>query len=53
MPHGMFRLLRRMPLFQLLAVAQLALQAGRQFQKLAAADRRRLAELVRRGGQIN
>ena len=45
----MFRLLRRMPLFKLLAVAQTALLARRHLQRLDASDRRRLSELVRRG----
>ena len=45
----MFRLLRRMPLFRLLAIGQTALLARRHLQRLDASDRRRLAELVRRG----
>ncbi|HZH24781.1 MAG TPA: hypothetical protein VEY49_07755 [Solirubrobacteraceae bacterium] len=48
----MFRSLRRLPLFKLLAVAQLALLARRQFQQLDDADRRRLGELVRRGPRM-
>jgi hypothetical protein len=45
----MFRLLRRMPMFRLLAIAQTALLARRHLQRLDAGDRRRLGELVRRG----
>ena len=45
----MFRLLRRLPFFKLLAVAQLALLARTHLQRLDPADRRRLGELVRRG----
>jgi hypothetical protein len=45
----MFRLLRRMPFFKLLAIAQTALLARRHLQRLDADDRRRLGELVRRG----
>ena len=48
----MFRTLRRLPFFKLLAVAQLALLARRQFQQLDDADRRRLGELVRRGPRM-
>ena len=48
----MFRSLRRLPLFKLLALAQLALLARRQFQQLDDADRRRLGELVRRGPRM-
>jgi len=45
----MFRLLRRMPFFKLLVIAQTALLARRHLQGLDARDRRRLSELVRRG----
>ncbi len=45
----MFRLVRRMPFFRLLAIGQLALVARRHLQNLAPAERRRLAELARRG----
>ena len=45
----MFRLLKKMPLFRLLAVAKTALLARRHFQRLDAADRRRVAQLIGRG----
>jgi hypothetical protein len=48
----MFRMLRRMPFFRLLAIAQMALLARRQLKRLDANDRRRLGELVRRGRQM-
>lgn len=48
----MVRLLRRMPFFKLLAIAQTALLARRHLQRLDASDRRRLAELVRRGRRM-
>lgn len=49
----MFRTLRHMPLFKLLAVGQTVLLAWRHLQHLDRGDRRRLAELVRRGRHIN
>lgn len=42
-----------MPFFNLLAIAQTALLARRHLQRLAAHDRRRLAELVRRGRRMS
>jgi hypothetical protein len=45
----MLRLLRHMPLWRVLAIARTALLAHRHFRRLDAADRRRMAELVRRG----
>lgn len=42
-------MLRRMPVFRLLAIGQTILLARRHFQRLDANDRRRLRELVRRG----
>ena len=45
----MFRLIRRMPLFRLLAVGKTALLARRHFRRLDPSDRQRLAELLRRG----
>jgi len=39
--------LKRLPLFKILAIAQLAMLARRHFQQLDPADRRRLMELVR------
>ena len=44
----MFRLLRRMPLFRLLAVGQTVLLAREHLKRLHPDDRRRLGELVRR-----
>jgi hypothetical protein len=49
----MFRLLRRMPFFKLLAIAQTALLARRHLQRLDVNDRRRLGELVRRGHRLS
>ena len=49
----MFGLLRRMPFFKFLAVAQLALLVRRHLQRLDAVDRRRLRALVRRGPAMN
>jgi hypothetical protein len=49
----MFRLIRRLPFFRLYAIAQTVLLARRHFQQLSPADRRRLAELVRRGRGMN
>jgi hypothetical protein len=49
----MFRLLRRMPFFKVLAVAQTALLARRHLQRLDVDDRRRLGELVRRGRRLS
>jgi hypothetical protein len=46
-------MLRRMPLFKLLAIAQTVLLARRHFQRLNARDRRRLSELVRRGPRMD
>lgn len=53
--HGLPRAIRRvpglrhLPVVRLLAVGELALVARRHLQHLDAAERRRLAELVRRG----
>ena len=41
--------LKRLPVFKLLAIGELALVARRHLQHLDAGQRRRLAELVRRG----
>jgi hypothetical protein len=41
--------LKRLPMLKLLAVAELALIARKHLQHLDATERRRLAELVRRG----
>ena len=45
----MLRMLPRMPFFRVLALGRTALLARRHLGNLEAADRRRLAELVRRG----
>lgn len=45
----MFRALRRLPLFRLLAAAEIAMLARRHLRNLDPGERRRLAELVRRG----
>jgi hypothetical protein len=45
----MFRLLRRMPVFQLLAIGKIVLLARRHVRGLDTNDRRRLRELLRRG----
>jgi hypothetical protein len=49
----MFRLLRRLPFFKLLAITQTVLLARRHLRRLEASDRRRLLELVRRGRRMN
>lgn len=49
----MFRLVRRMPFFRLLAVAQLALLARKHLQQLTPDERRRLGELVRRARSLS
>lgn len=45
----MFRLIRRLPLFRLLLIAELALLVRDHLRRLDPAERRRLWELVRRG----
>jgi hypothetical protein len=45
----MLPLLRRMPFFRVLAIGHIVLLARRHLSQLDADDRRRLAELVRRG----
>jgi hypothetical protein len=49
----MFGRIRRLPFFKLYAVAQTVLLARRHLRKLEPADRRRLAELVRRGRHMD
>ena len=50
----MLQSLRRMPFFELLAVAQVrAVLAHRHLQRLDASERRRLSELVRRGQRMD
>jgi hypothetical protein len=48
--HGLARLpgLRRLPMFKLLAIADIAVLAREHFAKLDGAERRRLVELVRK-----
>jgi hypothetical protein len=48
----MFRTLRRMPFLKVLAIAKLALLARRHLGNLDPSERRRLAELVRRGHRL-
>lgn len=43
----MFRMIRRLPFFKLVAVVQLALLARRHLGALTAAERKRMAELAR------
>lgn len=45
----MFRLLKKMPLFRLIAIGETALLARRHLRRLDAGDRHRLLELVRKG----
>jgi hypothetical protein len=45
----MFRLLKKMPLFRLLAIGKTALLARRHLRRLDADDRHRLLVLVRKG----
>jgi len=45
----MFRTVRKLPFFKLIAVVQLALLARRHFGALTPWERRRLAELARHG----
>ena len=45
----MFRLLKKMPLFRLIAVGETALLARRHLRRLDPGDRHRLLELVRKG----
>ncbi len=46
-------MLRRMPFFKVLAVAQMALLARSQLKQLDPTDRHRLGELVRRGPRMD
>ena len=48
----MFRLLKKMPLFRLIAIAKTALLARRHLRRLDPDDRRRLLELVRKGRRM-
>jgi len=47
------RAARSLPIFRLVAIAQIALLARRHLAGLTPADRRRLAELVRRGRSLS
>lgn len=51
LPHALSRVpgLKHLPVFKLLAIGELALVARRHLQHLDADQRRRLAQLVRRG----
>jgi hypothetical protein len=49
----MFRAVRRLPWFKVLAAVQLALLARRHFGALSAAELRRMAELARRGHKLS
>ena len=49
----MFRLLKKMPLFRLLAIGKTALLARRHLKRLDPADRQRLVELVRKGRSMS
>jgi hypothetical protein len=44
--------MRRLPLFKLLAILQILLLARRHLQGLSREERRRMAELVRRGPRL-
>jgi hypothetical protein len=44
--------IKRLPYFKILAVAQIALLARRHLRGLTRADRRRLTELARRGTRL-
>ena len=48
----MFRLVRRLPFFRLIAIVQLALLARRHLGARTSADRRRAAQLVRRARKL-
>jgi hypothetical protein len=49
----MFRAVRRIPFFKILAVAQVALLARRHVVALTPIERRRFAELVRHGHHLS
>jgi|tagenome__1003787_1003787.scaffolds.fasta_scaffold20024456_2 hypothetical protein len=48
----MFRLMKKMPLFRLLAIGKTALLARRHLRRLEPRDRQRLLELVRKGRRM-
>jgi len=49
----MFRTVRRLPFFKILAIAQIALLARRHLIGLTGAERRRLAELMRHSHHLS
>jgi hypothetical protein len=49
----MFRFLKKMPLFRLIAIGRTALLARRHLRRLDADDRHRLLELVRKGRSMS
>jgi hypothetical protein len=49
----MFRTVRRLPLFKVIAVVQVALLARRHFGALTPSERRRMGELARRGHRLS
>jgi hypothetical protein len=48
----MFKVVRRLPFFRILAIGRLALVARRHLQSLSPIERRRMAELVRHGRSL-
>jgi hypothetical protein len=48
----MFRAVRALPFFKILAIARLALTARRHLQSLSPVERRRLASLARHGRSL-
>jgi len=48
----MFRFVRALPFFRLLAIAKIALTARRHLRNLTPGERRRMASLVRRGRSL-
>jgi len=48
----MFRFVRALPWFRLLAIAKVALTVRRHLRKLTPAERRRMAALARRGRSL-
>ncbi len=48
----MFKTVRRLPFFKLLAIVQVALLARRHLTALSPAERRRMAELARHGRKL-
>jgi hypothetical protein len=48
----MFRMIKRMPYFKLVAIIQLALLARRHLGALTPAERKRMSDLARRGHRL-